>query len=63
MNTIKFSKRIICLALRRHNGTLVNSEIRINIGVITLNDPKRLNALTVKMGMEFLVTVNLMNDF
>lgn len=62
MNTIKFSTRKICLALRRHNGTLVKSEIRNNIGVITLNDPKRLNALTEKMGMEFVDTVNLMND-
>jgi hypothetical protein len=53
--------RGLCHTFRRHNGTLVTSEIRNGIGVITLNDPKRLNALTEQMGVQFVDAVNSMN--
>lgn len=53
--------RCICFTFRRQNSTLVTSEIKNGIGVITLNDPKRLNALTEQMGTQFVDTVNEMN--
>ena len=49
-------------SLKRLNGSLVNSEIRGRVGIITLNDPARLNALTEAMGREFVTIVDKMNE-
>lgn len=57
-------RRAVVLArgLNRCQSTLVTSEIVNNIGIITLNDPKRLNALTANMGEQFVAHVNNMNE-
>ena len=53
--------RLVSPVGRRNIGSLIVTEVKNNIGVITLNDPKRLNALTESMGLEFADAVNAMN--
>lgn len=47
--------------VRRSASGLVTSEIRGQVGILTLNDPARLNALTAAMGEEFTAAVDEMN--
>ena len=37
--------------------SLVNFEIKKHVGIITLNDPERLNAMSEKMAKEFAVLI------
>lgn len=57
---IKRNIGYIVAGATRNATTLVETSITDNIGLITLNDPARLNALTVEMGDAFLVAVDQM---
>jgi enoyl-CoA hydratase len=46
----------------RSVSSLVTAEIRGNVGVLTLTDPARLNALTAAMGQQFVAAVDEMNE-
>ena len=58
----RFTKR--CFASERNHGQILYQKIENNsIGMITLNDPKRLNALTASMGDELMVrAISLLNQ-
>ena len=46
--------------LSTHSRLLVRTEIVGKVGIISLSDPSRLNALTVEMGEQFLLAVDKM---
>lgn len=66
MKSMKSSVRLLLsysamrILTARLSTSLVVSEVKDRIGFIRLNDPSRMNALTVEMGDEFLTAVDRM---
>ena len=58
IRSTKFAQKACQLTARIFNSSLVETSKMGTVGVITLNDPKRLNALTVEMGESFTAAVN-----
>ena len=60
MRRIYLSRSSVSIS-SRNGSSFVKSETRGNVGIITLCDPARLNALTAAMGEQFVAAVDEMN--